>query len=117
MPIVVSECNHAEDERGREESIQSRIEDIPEADIVTTDLPEFGYLVAHKTEGEDVEEPFDNVEIACGIYGVDRAGVKSQVDDRHGDLDGVLVHGHTKPIGIEMRPVIRVRFILVADEA
>ena len=52
------------------------VEGIPEAEIVSSDLPELGDLVADKPEGHKVEDAFDNVEVAVLIDRV-HAPVKS----------------------------------------
>ena len=113
----VAEGDHAGDEGDGEEDVEGAVEDVPEAEIVPAHFIELADLVAGEAEGEDVEEPFDDVQVAGRVDGVDGASVEAEKDDTNDDLDDVLVHGHAHAIWVEVRPVVRVRFAFVLYEA
>ncbi len=46
----------AHDEACGDECIKYHVESVPEPDVVSSDLPQFGYLIADESEGEDVEK-------------------------------------------------------------
>ena len=50
----VGESDHSGDEGDGEKGIQSAVEDVPEANVVPSHLPEFGCFVADEAEGHDV---------------------------------------------------------------
>lgn len=44
----------AQDEGDGQQRVQSAVEDVPETNVVTTNLPELGQLVTDEAEREDV---------------------------------------------------------------
>ena len=114
---VVAEGDHAGDEGGAEQGVKGRVEDVPETDVVPTDLVELGEFVEEESGCHEVEDAFDDVEVARVVDGVDGDGVQDEVEYRKEDLHGVLVERCAHPVWVQMGRVNCVGFVLVGHEA
>lgn len=113
---IMAQSYHPRDERDGEERVQRAIEHIPKADIIPSHLPELGALVRHEPQGHEIQHPLHDIQITVSVDRVDRCGVEDQVEQRKEYLHGVLVDRGAHPVGVEMRPVVRVGFAGPGDE-
>ena len=108
--------NHASDERYRQEGVEGAVEDVPEAHVISANLPELGDLVEHESSSHDIEHPFHNVQVTATIDCVDCNRIKYQKQQTEKDLDGILVLGCAHPVGVKMRRVVCICFVLIWNE-
>lgn len=101
---------HTGDERYTKQAIKRAIEDVPETDIKPPHFPEFRTFVCYKAQCHEIQHAFHDIQIAVLVDGVDCNGIQNQIEYGEENLDGVLIDGSAHPIGVEMRPEIRVAF-------
>jgi hypothetical protein len=83
---------------------------------VVAGLPILGQLLANEAEREDVEQNLGEVEASIFVLRIDGDGVEDGEDNRDDKLGGILEHGHTDAVGVQMHPVVRVVAVLVVDK-
>ena len=114
---VVAEGDHAGDEGGAEQGVEGQVEDVPETDVVAADLVELGDFVEEEAGRHEVEDAFDDVEVARVVDRVDGDRVQDEVEHREEDLHGVLVERGAHPVRVQVGRELRVGFVLVGYEA
>lgn len=57
----VTEGNHPQHEGCGEDTVQREVEDVPEANVISSHLPDLRELIAKEAKGEDVQQALDSI--------------------------------------------------------
>ncbi len=101
---------HPGDERDAKQGIERAVKHVPETNVEPPHLPELRTLVRHEAQGHEIQDAFDDIQVAVAVDGVDGHRIQDEIEDREENLDGVLIDRRAHPIGVEVRPELRVAF-------
>lgn len=111
------QSDDSQHKRYAEEGVQGGVEDVPETEVISSNLKEFGRLVTHEAQRKNVEQSFYGVQISSRVDRVDGARVECQIGNTDYYLHGILVLRHSHAIRIEMIPVVCRSLELVVGES